>query len=96
MLEKFTQLNSDRLAANTIHSASANDDTGIKNDLYGHWSKLSSGVASLMYRNSSEAWVGLVNKYDNSTGSIFLVNSYGQIRMYVHHGTALHTVFTPS
>lgn len=92
----ITQLNSDRLAANTIHSASANDDTGIKNDLYGHWSKLSSGVASLMYRNSAEAWIGLINKYDESTGSILLINSYGQIRIYVHHGTMLHTVFSPS
>ena len=94
--QSITELNSDRLAANTIHSASANDDTGIKNDLYGHWSKLSSGVASLMYRNSAEAWIGLINKYDESTGSILLINSYGQIRIYVHHGTMLHTVFSPS
>ncbi len=94
--EAYAQLNSDRLAANTIHSTSANDDTGIKNDLYSHWNKLSSGVAGLKYRNATEAWIGLVNKYDDSTGSILLVSSYGQIRIYVHHGTMLYTVFSPS
>lgn len=92
----ITPQNSDRLAANTIHSTSANDDTGIKNDLYSHWNKLSSGVAGLKYRNATEAWIGLVNKYDDSTGSILLVSSYGQIRIYVHHGTMLYTVFSPS
>lgn len=96
LLEKFTQLNSDCLAVNTIRSVSPNDDTGIKNDLYGHWSELSACIAGLIYRNAAEAWIGLVNKYDDSTGSILLVNSYGQIRIYVHHGTMLHTVFSPS
>lgn len=94
--EAYAQLNSDCLAVNTIRSVSPNDDTGIKNDLYGHWSELSACIAGLIYRNAAEAWIGLVNKYDDSTGSILLVNSYGQIRIYVHHGTMLHTVFSPS
>ena len=26
---------------------------------------------ALLYRNSAEAWIGLINKYDNDKGSIF-------------------------
>lgn len=89
-------LNSDRLSINVIQSASANDDTGIKNDLYGNWGRLSHGVASLRYRNSADAWIGFVNKYDDSAGSILLVNADGRIIVYVHRGTTLHTVFAPS
>lgn len=96
LASSIAQLNSDRLSINVIQSASANDDTGIKNDLYGNWGRLSHGVASLMYRNSTDAWIGFVNKYDDSAGSILLVNADGRIIVYVHRGTTLHTVFAPS
>ena len=91
-----TQLNSDSLYTNTVYSSSANDDDGIKGDMYANWNGFKAGVAALMYRNAAEAWIGLINKYDNSVGSVLLFSSIGTIKVYCHRGTLLYNIFIPS
>ena len=34
--------------------------------MYANWNTFKTGVAALLYRNSAEAWIGLINKYDNA------------------------------
>ena len=94
--KSLTQLNSDSLYTNTVYSSSANDDYGIKDDMYANWNGFKAGVAALMYRNAAEAWIGLINKYDNSAGSVLLFNSSGTIKAYCHRGTLLYNIFIPS
>lgn len=89
-------LNSDSLYTNTVYSSSANDDDGIKGDMYANWNGFKAGVAALMYRNAAEAWIGLINKYDNSVGSVLLFSSIGTIKVYCHRGTLLYNIFIPS
>ena len=45
--------------------------------MYHSWNTFKDGVVALLYRNSAEAWIGLINKYDNDKGSILLINSWG-------------------
>lgn len=92
----LAQLNSDSLYKNTVYSKSANDDDGIKGDMYANWNGFKDGAAALIYRNVAEAWIGLINKYDNSAGSVLLLNSNGTIKVYCHRGTLLYNVFIPS
>lgn len=81
---------------NTVYSGSANDDDGIKGDMYANWNGFKAGVAALIYRNAVEAWIGLINKYDNDKGSILLINSWGSIKVYRHNGTVLTDIYTAS
>ena len=91
-----TQLNSEALFTNALHTVSANDSNGIKNDMYANWNTFKTGVAALLYRNSAEAWIGLINKYDNAKGSVLLINSWGSIKVYRHYGTVLTDIYVAS
>jgi hypothetical protein len=64
--------------------------------MYANWNTFKTGVAALLYRNSAEAWIGLINKYDNAKGSILLINSWGSIKVYRHNGTVLTDIYTAS
>ena len=66
---------------------------GIKNDMYANWNTFKTGVAALLYRNSAEAWIGLINKYDNAKGSVLLIYSWGSIKVYRHYGTVLTDIY---
>lgn len=55
--------------------------------MYANWNTFKTGVAALLYRNSAEAWIGLINKYDNAKGSVLLINSWGSIKVYRHYGS---------
>ena len=89
-------LNSEALFTNALHTVSANDSNGIKNDMYANWNTFKTGVAALLYRNSAEAWIGLINKYDNAKGSVLLINSWGSIKVYRHYGTVLTDIYVAS
>lgn len=91
-----TKLNSEALFTNALHTVSANDSNGIKNDMYANWNTFKTGVAALLYRNSAEAWIGLINKYDNAKGSVLLINSWGSIKVYRHYGTVLTDIYVAS
>ena len=91
-----TKLNSEALFTNALHTVSANDSNGIKNDMYANWNTFKTGVAALLYRNSAEAWIGLINKYDNAKGSVLLINSRGSIKVYRHYGTVLTDIYVAS
>ena len=91
-----TKLNSEALFTNALHTVSANDSNGIKNDMYANWNTFKTGVAALLYRNSAEAWIGLINKYDNAKGSVLLINSWGSIKVYRHYGTVLTDIYAAS
>ena len=88
--------NSEALFTNALHTVSANDSNGIKNDMYANWNTFKTGVAALLYRNSAEAWIGLINKYDNAKGSVLLINSWGSIKVYRHYGTVLTDIYAAS
>ena len=92
----ITRLNSEALFTNALHTVSANDSNGIKNDMYANWNTFKTGVAALLYRNSAEAWIGLINKYDNAKGSVLLINSWGSIKVYRHYGTVLTDIYVAS
>ena len=94
--ESITSLNSEVLFTNALHTVSANDSNGIKNDMYANWNTFKTGVAALLYRNSAEAWIGLINKYDNAKGSVLLINSWGSIKVYRHYGTVLTDIYVAS
>ena len=91
-----TKLNSEALFTNALHTVSANDSNGIKNDMYANWNTFKTGVTALLYRNSAEAWIGLINKYDNAKGSVLLINSWGSIKVYRHYGTVLTDIYVAS
>ena len=91
-----TQLNSEALSVNTVYTKTENDNAGIINDMYHSWNTFKDGVVALLYRNSAEAWIGLINKYDNDKGSILLINSWGSIKVYRHNGTVLTDIYTAS
>ena len=90
------KLNSEALFTNALHTVSANDSNGIKNDMYANWNTFKTGVAARLYRNSAEAWIGLINKYDNAKGSVLLINSWGSIKVYRHYGTVLTDIYVAS
>lgn len=94
--DAITSLNSEALFTNALHTVSANDSNGIKNDMYANWNTFKTGVAALLYRNSAEAWIGLINKYDNAKGSVLLINSWGSIKVYRHYGTVLTDIYVAS
>ena len=64
--------------------------------MYANWNTFKTGVAALLYRNSVEAWIGLINKYDNAKGSVLLINSRGSIKVYRHYGTVLTDIYAAS
>ena len=89
-------LNSEALSVNTVYTKTKNDNAGIINDMYHSWNTFKDGVVALLYRNYAEAWIGLINKYDNDKGSILLINSWGSIKVYRHNGTVLTDIYTAS
>lgn len=56
---------------NTVYTKTENDNAGIINDMYHSWNTFKDGVVALLYRNSAEAWIGLINKYDNGQRKYF-------------------------
>ena len=92
----ITQLNSEALSVNTVYTKTKNDNAGIINDMYHSWNTFKYGVVALLYRNYDEAWIGLINKYDNDKGSILLINSWDSIKVYRHNGTVLTDIYTAS